>query len=357
MNRRKFLRGGTIAAGAGLMAPLAASAAVTGTQGPRTWPTQIIKPRQLNKGDTIGLITPSSAISRVAFENTLENMSELGFRVKYSPNMRVRKGFLAGTDFQRAADLHAMFADPEVQGIFCARGGYGSARLLPLLNYNLIKANPKVFIGYSDITALHFGILNKTGLLTFHGPVGASEFSDFTSRCFEKVVLKGKDKVKVEQAREDSEREEDQYKLRVISEGKCEGRLVGGNLSLVSSLAGTPYDLDFSGKIIFLEEVGESPYRVDRMLTQLLLAGKLQSAAGIALGVFNDCDDKPTDPDFGDTTSLWEVLTDRLGGLDIPVIYGLSFGHVKNNATLPMAVNAELDTSNARLTLLEEAVI
>lgn len=356
MNRRKFIRGGAIAAGAGIMAPLEAAARPQNLKNNGSWPEQIIKPERLKKGDTIGLITPSSAISRQSFDNTLKNMTELGFRVKYSPNMRVRKGFLAGTDAQRTADLHAMFADSEVSGIFCARGGYGSARLLPYLDYELIKTNAKVFIGYSDITALHFGIFKNSGLVTFHGPVGASDFTDFTTRCFEKAVLKGKGNVEIEQAKEDREKEEDQFKLRVISEGKNEGKLVGGNLSLVSSLTGTPYDLDFAGKMVFLEEVGESPYRIDRMLTQLLLAGKLQKAAGIALGVFNDCDYKPADPDFGDTTSLWEVLSERLGNLGIPVIYGLSFGHVANNATLPMGVNAELDTGKASLQLLEEAV-
>lgn len=339
----------------GLMAPLAVGARPVAAEN-GSWPASLIKPRELSKGDTVGLITPSSAISRQAFETALENMAKLGFRVKYSPNMRVRKGFLAGTDQQRAADLHAMFTDDEVQGIFCARGGYGSARLLPYINYDLIRSNPKVFIGYSDITALHFGIFGKTGLVTFHGPVGASEFSDFTSDCFRKVVMKGKGKVEIGQAREDREKAEGQYRLRVISPGKSEGPLVGGNLSLVSSLTGTPFDLDFSGKIVFLEEVGESPYRIDRMITQLLLAGKLQQAAGIALGVCNDCDYKPTDPDFGDTTSLWETLSDRLAGLGIPVLYGLSFGHVSNNATLPMGINTLLDTEKGSLTLLEEAV-
>ncbi len=356
MNRRKFIKGGTIAAGAGMLAPISAAGATKAVPSVQDWPKEVYKPKKLSKGDTIGLITPSSAISRQSFDNTLKNMSELGFRVKYSTNMRVRKGFLAGTDAQRAEDLHAMFADDDVQGIFCARGGYGSGRLLPYLDYQLIRDNPKVFIGYSDITALHFGIFKNTGLVTFHGPVGASEFTEFTTKCFEKTVLKGKSRVEIEQAKDDQEKEDDQYRLRVISEGTAQGKLVGGNLSLVSSLTGTPFDLDFTDKLVFLEEVGESPYRIDRMITQLLLAGKLQNAAGIALGVFNDCDYKPTDPDFGDTTSLWEVISDRLGSLGIPVLYGLSFGHVANNATIPMGIDAELDTSTATLKLLEEAV-
>lgn len=322
-----------------------------------SWPSRVIKPQRLNKGDTVGLITPSSAISRQAFDSTLDNMEALGFKVKYSPNMRVRKGFLAGTDQQRIDDIHAMFSDDSVHGIFCARGGYGAARLLPFLNYDLIASNPKAFIGYSDITALHFAIFNKTGLITFHGPVGASDFPDYTSRQFEETVIKGKGKVKIEQAKEERDITEGQYQLYSIADGVANGALVGGNLSLVASLTGTPYDLDFSGKLVFLEDVGESPYRIDRMLTQLLLAGKFENAAGIVLGVFNDCDYKETDPDFADTTSLGEVLRERLGNLGIPVLYGLSFGHVANNATLPMGIPAELDTYKQSLTLLEEAVL
>lgn len=322
-----------------------------------SWPTRIIRPKRLSKGDTIGLITPSSAISRSSFENTLANMETLGFKVKYSDNMRVRKGFLAGTDQQRLDDIHAMFADSSVNGIFCARGGYGAGRLLPAINYELIASNPKAFIGYSDITALHFGIFSKTGLVTFHGPVGASNFTDYTAESFEDTLIKSKGKIKIEQAKEDREKTEDHIQMYSITEGVAKGQLVGGNLSLVSSLTGTPFDLDFTGKLVFLEEVGESPYRVDRMLTQLLLAGKLQSAKGIVLGVFSDCDEKETDPDFGDKTSLKETLAERLGSLGIPVLYGLSFGHVSNIATLPMGILAELDTYKQSLTLLEESVL
>ncbi len=356
MNRRKFITGSVLAAGGSLLAPTMAKAE-SKVLAAGTWPTRVIKPKKLSPGDTIGLITPSSAISRDSFESALENMQTLGFKVKYSPNMRVRKGFLAGTDQQRLDDLHAMFADTSVDGIFCARGGYGAGRLLPAIDYNLIANNPKAFIGYSDITALHFGIFNKTGLVTFHGPVGASNFTEYTSDSFEETLIKGKGKIKIEQAKEDKEKLDDYIQIYSINDGVANGQLVGGNLSLVSSLTGTPFDLDFSGKMVFLEEVGESPYRVDRMLTQLLLAGKFENARGIVLGVFNDCDDKETDPDFGDKTSLKEVLQERLGNLGIPVLYGLSFGHVANIATLPMGISAELDTYKQSLTLLEESVL
>jgi muramoyltetrapeptide carboxypeptidase len=356
MDRRKFITGSLLVTGGGLLAPTMAKAESKAFAS-GTWPGRIVKPKKLSKGDTIGLITPSSALSRGSFESTLKNMEALGFKVKYSDNMRVRKGFLAGTDQQRLDDLHAMFADTSVDGIFCARGGYGAGRLLPGIDYGLIASNPKAFIGYSDITALHFAIFNKTGLVTFHGPVGASNFTDYTAESFEDTLIKGKGKIRIEQAKEDRDKQEDYIQIYSISEGVAKGELVGGNLSLVSSLAGTPFDLDFTGKLVFLEEVGESPYRVDRMLTQLLLAGKLQAAKGIVLGVFSDCDEKDTDPDFGDKTSLKETLAERLGGLGIPVLYGMSFGHVSNIATLPMGISAELDTYKQSLTLLEESVL
>ncbi|MEM8895214.1 MAG: LD-carboxypeptidase [Bacteroidota bacterium] len=314
----------------------------------------IIKPKALNKGDTIGLITPASAISRTAFENSLTNLENLGFKVKYSPNMRVKKGFLAGTDAQRVKDIHDMYSDDGFSGIICARGGYGSGRLVSQLDYDLIRNNPKVFIGYSDITALHYAIHANTGLVTFHGPVAASSFPKSTENYFEDVVIKGKEvKLKAVQKPDKPNRAFDVFS---INSGTAEGPLVGGNLSLMVSLMGTPYDLDFEGKIVFIEEIGESPYRVDRMLTQVLNSGKLDKAAGVALGVFNNCETRPEDPDFGDSLSLKEVLEDRLSSLNIPVAYGFPIGHISENATLPMGARASLDTSKFTLSLLEKAV-
>ncbi len=314
----------------------------------------IIKPNALRKGDIVGLITPASAISRTAFESSLSNLEALGFKVKYSPNMRVKKGFLAGTDAQRVKDLHDMFLDSQVSGIFCARGGYGSGRLVSQLDYDLIRNNPKVFIGYSDITALHYAIHANTGLVTFHGPVAASSFPKSTEKYFEDVVIKGKE-VKLKAVSKPDESNRAFYSF-VIKDGTGQGPLVGGNLSLMVSLMGTPYDLDFDGKIVFIEEIGESPYRVDRMLTQILNSGKLNKAAGVALGVFNGCETRPDDPDFGDSLSLKEVLEDRLSSLSIPVAYGFPIGHISENATLPMGVPASLDTSKFTLSLLEKAV-
>ncbi|WP_456461584.1 S66 peptidase family protein [Reichenbachiella sp.] len=348
MDRRSFVKKSAVASAATMLTLNAAHAQAVENQ-------SLIKPKALKKGDTIGLITPASAVTRQAFEKAVENLEAMGFVVKYTDNMSVRKGFLAGTDQQRLDDLHKMFADPDVDGIVCARGGYGSGRLLPKINYDLIKANPKVLVGYSDITALLYGIHQKTGLVCFHGPVGASEYSEFTDKAFEQVLMKGK-APKLERPKEWEENEDPAFQYLPIVEGTAEGALVGGNLSLMCSLMGTPYDIDFKGKIVFIEEIGESPYRVDRMLTQLLNSGKLSEAKGVAMGVFRGCETKLDDPDFALSTSLENVLKDRFGHMNIPVLYGLPIGHIDDNATLPFGVQAELDVEKGSLRLLENGV-
>ncbi|MEO9966850.1 MAG: LD-carboxypeptidase [Reichenbachiella sp.] len=348
MDRRSFVKKSAVASAATLLTVNTVNAQSTGSQ-------PLIKPKALRKGDTIGLITPASAVTRQAFEKAVENLEDMGFNVRFTENMSVRKGFLAGTDKQRLDDLHLMFEDSSIAGIVCARGGYGSGRLLSDINYELIKANPKVLIGYSDITALLYGIHQKTGLVCFHGPVGASEYSAFTEKGFEQVLMKGK-AAKFDIPKEWEKKDDPAYQTLRIVAGTAEGALVGGNLSLMCSLMGTPYDIDFTNKIVFIEDVGESPYRVDRMLTQLLNSGKLAQAKGIALGVFNGCETKPDDPDFALSTSLENVLKDRFGDLKIPVLYGLPVGHIDDNATLPLGVRAALDVEKASLRLLESGV-
>jgi muramoyltetrapeptide carboxypeptidase len=244
-----------------------------------------------------------------------------------------------------------MFTRKGVDGIMCARGGYGCARILPLLDYNVIENNPKVLIGYSDVTALLYGIYSQTGLVCFHGPVGISTFNEFSKNYFNQVLLDASERITLI-----SEKEEDHPDPFTISSGKSEGYLIGGNLSVIVSLIGTPYDIESEDKIIFLEETTEEPYRVDRMLTQMIMSGKFENAAGIALGIFDNCEPKKEDPSFSSSFSLKEVLFDRLSGLGIPVVYGLSFGHIKNKFTLPFGIKAELDSEAKTLTLLEAAV-
>ena len=353
MDRRKFLLASSIVAGAGLVhgqIPLNSDLAIE----PKV---NLLKPKKISKGDTLGLIAPASSVRRASFEKSLANIEELGFKVKYSDNVRVRKGYLAGTDSQRIEDIHNMFSDPEVDGIICARGGYGCARLLSGIDYSLIQSNPKVLVGFSDVTSLLYAIHRYTGLVCFHGPVATSTFTPFTTSQFEKVLMKGKNKVVIKSPKSWNENENVVFDTVKISPGVVSGALVGGSLSLMVSLIGTPYDIDYTDKIVFIEEIKEPVYRIDRMLTQLLSAGKFDKIKGIAMGVFNKCDTDPEKDDFGVSASLKEVITDRLSNLEVPVLYGLPFGHIKDNATLPFGIEAELNVNKGSLTLLESAVL
>jgi muramoyltetrapeptide carboxypeptidase len=313
----------------------------------------IIKPKRLIKDDTVAVIAPSSGVSAEDFEKALQNLADLGFKTKIGKSARARNGFLAGTDKERLDDLHQAFSDAEVKAVWCVRGGYGASRFLPDLNFNLIKKNPKILIGYSDITALHTAIYQNTGLVTFHGPVAASNFSDYTKKHVVNVLMNPSAPYKIELSPDNIAKESNLFKTEVIRSGKCRGELIGGNLSLLSALAGTPFGLrKTKSKLLFIEDVGEQPYRIDRMLTQLRQSIDMRQLAGIALGVFEDCN-----PKTNDTQSLTDVLKDRLGDLGIPVIYGLSFGHIRDQFTLPVGIEAELDTENAAMTFLETGVI
>ncbi len=314
----------------------------------------IIKPARLKKGSKVGLIAPGSFISREELQESIKNLESFELKPLYSDRILLKNGYFAGTDEQRAADLNEMFARKDVSAIVCARGGYGCTRILPLLDYNLIKNNPKILMGYSDITSLLFGIFKKTGLVCFHGPVGTSTYNEFSIKNFENVVINPQQKFTMFNP-EIPEKNDELYQVNIIRSGKARGKLIGGNLSVAVSLIGTPYDIDYENKIVFFEEVGEEPYRIDRMLTQLLQAGKLSKAAGIALGVFDKCIPKPGESGIANSFSLTEVLLNRLIDLNIPAIYGMSFGHIVNKFTLPFGIEAELNTIDKTITLLEPA--
>ena len=315
---------------------------------------KIIKPKRLAKGDTVAVIAPSSGVTPESFEKALRNLDDFGFKTKAGKYARARNGFLAGTDKERLNDLHQAFSDAEVKAVWCVRGGYGASRFLPELDFKLIKKNPKIFIGYSDITALHTAIYQNTGLVTFHGPVAASTYSDYSKNHVVNVLMNPSTPYKVELSPANVAKESNLFKTETITRGKCRGELIGGNLSLLTALAGTPFALrNMKGKLLFIEDVGEQPYRIDRMLTQLRQSVDLRQLAGIALGVFEDCNPK----DATASQSLIEVLKDRLGDLGIPVIYGLSFGHIRDQFTLPVGIEAELDTEKATMTFLETGVV
>jgi muramoyltetrapeptide carboxypeptidase len=318
--------------------------------------TKTIKPKRLKAGDTIGLIAPASNVWQdedIYFATDI--LKSLGFKVKHSKNLFKRYGYLAGQDKERADDVNTMFADKTIDGIFCIRGGYGTPRILPYLDYELIKKNPKALVGYSDITALLNAITARTGLITFHGPVAKQNFSDYTLTSFKKILFNPS--VPVELATpplfeiKEGTAEKDN-RLTVLHKGKATGRLIGGNLSLMVKLVGSPFEPDYTGKILFLEDVEEAPYRVDGMLTHLWLAGRLDKLVGVVFGKCSDCK-APEAPSL----SVEQVLRDRLTSLKIPVLSGVMIGHIENLATIPVGALATLDTHTKRLILEEKAVL
>ncbi len=327
-------------------------------------PPEPVFPKALQPGMTIGIVTPSSPGGGLADTDWgVEIVKALGFQAKVFPHVGESTRYLAGPDEHRAADLNAAFADTSVDGIFCLHGGYGASRILPLLDYETIRKNPKVLCGYSDITALLNAIHRLTGLVTFHGPVGSEVQTDYTNAEFKRVVMTSQPAGRVGAPPEPKQREraialDRENWIYKLAPGKAKGRLVGGNISVFSTLVGTPFEPELKGRILFLEEVGEDPYRIDRWLTQFLLTGKLSGLAGVALGKFSKCtpgDYKPSYNGFGQWT--WqEVCKDRFGKLGIPVVANLVFGHVPDKTTLPLGVLAELDGDAGTLTLLEAAV-
>ncbi|MEO1023505.1 MAG: LD-carboxypeptidase [Bacteroidota bacterium] len=302
-----------------------------------------VKPRRLKKGDTLGLIAPASPIySQTQFDAMLKNVSSLGFKVKIGSYANSKYGYLAGTDEQRLEDLHSAFSDPDINGIMCIRGGWGSNRLLDMIDYSLIRDNPKVFIGFSDITSLHHAFLSQANLTTFHGPVGKSDWTATTLRSFSNNLLEG-----------DTEQHRfiDQNDGFILHPGKASGHLIGGNLTVLTSLIGSRYIADFEHAILFLEDVGESVYRIDRMLTQLKLAGLLQKINGLVIGKFTDAKDGVN------SLTLREMLEGHIRPLQIPAYYGALISHEKDNITIPVGCEASLDTDHLQLTVLESGVL
>lgn len=316
-----------------------------------------LKPPVLRPGDTVGMVAPASnAYEPEEIQIAKETMEQYGFRVVLGQHIGDQYGYLAGKDEARAADINEMFRRPDIRGIVTFSGGYGCSRLLPFLDYELIRSHPKVIVGHSDITSLLIGIYQRTGLVTFHGSSGLTGVGDYAMAHFRRAMMATTPIGEIAKPPKSAGVERD-HRLITIVPGQATGPLVGGNLTLVTNLLGTPFEPDTKGKILFLEEIGEEPYRVDRMLTQLWLAGKFQDAAGIALGHFVDCYSKEYQPSFPQTISLENVLRDRFEPLQKPTLYNLMFGHVKENAVLPIGATATLDATAKTLTVLENAVV
>jgi muramoyltetrapeptide carboxypeptidase len=278
----------------------------------------------------------------------------MGLKVKVGPHVLGRHGYFAGRDEDRAADVNAMFADPTIRGVVCVRGGWGCARILPLLNYRVIRANPKVLLGYSDITALHHAIRSRTGLVTFHGPVGISEWNAFNVGWLKRVVFEGEavtfENDKTFDATETLAQRE--HRTATITAGSARGPIIGGNLTVLTTIIGSGYLPDFRDHVLFLEDVGEAPYRIDRMFQQLKLAGVLDQVKAVVWGTCSDCD---PGEGFGSFT-VEDVLTQHLKPLGVPAWHGAMIGHVTKQFTLPLGVDVEVDAAKGSIRMIAPAV-
>jgi muramoyltetrapeptide carboxypeptidase len=313
----------------------------------------LLRPPRLKAGDTIALINPSGAIhEREPYAVAAESLQALGFKVREAPNLRARYGHFAGTDRQRADDVNAMFADPTVQGLLAVTGGSGGTRMLPLVDYALIRRQPKFLGGFSDLTALINAVHAKTGLVTFHSPMGASEWNGFSVDGFKRIVMAGESATLSNAKVEEDALVPKGGRITTIRPGMARGPLVGGNLAVLTAMAGSAYWPRFAGAILVLEDTNEYIYRVDRMLSTLKLAGALDQVAGVVLGAFTNCG-----PGEGyGTLTLDEVFDDYFLPLNVPVLRGAQFGHIKKKWTLPIGLPVEMDATAGTLRLLSAAV-
>jgi muramoyltetrapeptide carboxypeptidase len=342
MNKRDFLK--TL----GLLA---------GTTPMLSWSTkkadfdqQTLLPKAINKGDTLGLISPSAASAdRMQFTFAKEALEALGFKVKLGENLQNRRGHLAGTDEERAKDLNDMFADQNVKGVICIRGGSGAARILPLIDYELIKQNPKPLLGYSDITALHCAIQAQTGLITFHGPNGSGSWNSFNVKQFEQIFF---DKTKVTYKNEQPKGDDLVIKanrIQTLKSGTAEGKILGGNLTVLTALSGTPYYPNFTDSILFIEDIGEDPYKIDRMMSTLRLNGTLGKIKGFIFGQCSDCE-----PGGGyGSLSVDQVMDDYILPLGIPAYTGAMIGHISKQFIIPVGAKVKMDASEGTFQLVD----
>ncbi len=296
----------------------------------------LIKPPTLRPGDTIGIAAPASPFDEQAFETGVSVLESMGYNVEIPENLFNRQGYLAGSDTERASQLMKLFEDGSVKAIMCARGGFGSMKLLPLLDFDTICAQPKIVVGFSDITALLLAIYYRCNMVTFHGPLVTTlnKASEKTSSAF------------VDATSLDSPPALTASSPMVLNPGQASGPVVGGNLTILTHLVGTPYEPRFEGHLLFLEDRGEAPYRIDRMLSQLHLAGLLDGVAGLILGSFHDCN--PVE-------NVYEIVEQAFGQADIPILAGFDLGHGTENLTVPIGVEADMDTEEGSLKFREPA--
>lgn len=312
---------------------------------------KIIKPKKLNRGDLIGVIAPSSPINNSEkINNAVKYFEAQGYPVLLGKSVFSERGYLAGDDDLRLNDFHSMFANKNVKAIICLRGGYGSIRFIDKINFKLIRSNPKIFVGFSDITTLQLAILEKAKLITFAGPMistyfGLDENENFIEEQFWDMITSNKKKRRI--VNPNSE------KYFVLNKGRAEGRLIGGNLTSLIALSGSRFLPTFDNSILLLEEISEPPYKIDRMFNMLRRQNIIKKAKGIILGRFIDCYEQDSDKK---TLTLNEVILDYFANIRKPVIYNVNHGHVNNNITLPIGARCKINTTKGFFEILENVV-
>lgn len=346
MDKRSFIKALGLTAGLSPMMVLQSDlmAASSGEK------ARTILPRPLKRGDTVGLVSPSSASNdEILFQFAQETLEALGFEVLRGKHLTDRYGHLAGKDADRAEDINEMFDNKKVSAIICIRGGSGAARILPLLDYKTIQNNPKPILGYSDITAIHNAIYAQTGLITFHGPNGTGSWNSFNVQQFEQMFF---DQQLVRFENEQKKGDDlivKKNRIQTITPGQAEGVIVGGNLTVLTGLAGSPYLPDFKNKILFLEDVGEDPYRVDRMMSTLQLMGALDEIKGFIFGQCSDCDPSGG---YGSLT-IWQILQDFIRPLKIPAYRGAMIGHVDKQFIVPIGAKVKMNADQGYFEMTE----
>lgn len=313
------------------------------------------RPRRLRRGDVVGLVEPAY-FTPDAFDldAILATIRAMGLVPRPAPNVMSRYGYLAGRDEERAAHVNAMFADPDVKAIFAVRGGWGSARILPHLDWDLIRANPKLLTGFSDITALHLALAARTECPSIHGPNASSAWGRLSWDSFRRLAFEAETPTwSIPEGTEDRLAQR-AGRVRTFRPGRASGPLIGGNLTVLTALVGTPWLPSFDGAILFLEETEEAQYRIDRMLTQLSLAGILGRVAGVVFGQCTDCVARGSSSIGGFTVS--EVLAQHLAPLGVPAFQGAMFGHVADQFSIPVGIRAEIDAAAGTIRMLEPVV-
>lgn len=350
MDRRRFL------ASAGVASMVAVVRARRISEAPGPVPA-IVRPRRLAPGDGVGLVAPANAtFESVDVQVATESLQALGLRVQVGPHLTDRHGYLAGQDRDRAADINAFFDDSSIRAVLPIRGGWGSSRVLPYLDFDVIRRNPKILVGFSDISALLLAVHARTGLVTFHGPNGMGRWDAFSLDYFKRILMQG-EAVTFENPRQLADRNvltQTENRVMTISGGRARGPLLGGNLTVLTTIVGSPYLPVWDGAILFCEDIGEDYYRIDRMLTQLKLAGILARLSGFIFGTCADCG--PGAAAFGALT-LEEIFADHIKPLGIPAWAGAMIGHGAPQWTLAEGLHVEANADAGTIRMLEPAVV